>query len=31
MRACHADMYRVAAGERAAWDTVPEDIEPIHY
>ena len=31
MRACHADMYRVAAGEKAAWDTVPEDIEPIHY
>ena len=31
MRACHADMYRVAVGEKAAWDTVPEDIEPIHY
>ena len=24
-------MYRVAAGEQAAWDRVPEDIEPIHY
>ena len=31
MRACHEGMYRVAAGEEAAWDTVPEDIEPIHY
>ncbi|HIV92201.1 MAG TPA: beta-galactosidase [Candidatus Eisenbergiella stercoravium] len=31
MRACHADMYRVAAGETAAWEIVPEDIEPIHY
>lgn len=31
MRACHQSMYRVAAGEEAAWDQVPEDIEPIHY
>ena len=31
MRACHAGMYRVAAGEEAAWENVPEDIDPIHY
>lgn len=31
MRECHEGMYRVAAGEQAAWDRVPEDIEPIHY
>ena len=31
MRACHEAMYRVAAGEQKAWETVPEDIEPIHY
>ena len=31
MKECHSHMYQVAAGETPAWDTEPEDIEPIHY
>lgn len=31
MRECHERMYRVASGVQAAWNSIPEDIEPIHY
>ncbi|KAA8818026.1 beta-galactosidase [Bifidobacterium vespertilionis] len=31
MRACHRSLYEVAAGERGAFDRIPEEINPIHY
>ncbi|MBW3092467.1 beta-galactosidase [Bifidobacterium sp. 82T10] len=31
MRDCHEAMYRVAAGERSAFDRVPGEVNPIHY
>ncbi|MCH9276885.1 beta-galactosidase [Bifidobacterium amazonense] len=31
MRDCHEAVYRVAAGERAAFDRVPDEANPIHY